>query len=239
MLKPVIILDTETLIAVNKPPGLLTIPDRFDQHLPTLKKFLETNYGKVWVVHRLDRDTSGLIIFAKDESTHKFLSQLFKEKTINKYYLGLVNGQLSEKKSMVDVPIGEHPSIKGKMVASKKGKPSITHYEVLQQFNAYSWVQFRIETGRTHQIRVHMQYLGHPVVCDEIYGTGNPILLSSLKKNYKLSKGEEAETPLLNRLGLHSWKLQFTDASGINQDLEAPPPKDLKALLQQLSKWKY
>ncbi len=237
MLKPEIIINTETFIAVNKPPGLLTIPDRYDHHLPSLKKFLENRYGRIWVVHRLDKETSGLIIFAKDEYTHKYLSQLFEERTIHKYYLGLVRGILPEKNSLVNVSIAEHSSIRGKMISAQKGKPSITHYEVLEQFNLYSWVQFRIETGRTHQIRVHMQYLGHPIVCDEIYGSGNPVLLSSLKKNFKLSKGVETETPLLNRLGLHSWKLQFADASGKIYQLEASLPKDLKALLQQLSKW--
>lgn len=238
MVKPEIILESDSFIAVNKPAGLLTVPDRYDQGLPSLKKILENKYEKIWIVHRLDRDTSGVIIFAKNEDTHKYLSHLFEERTIHKYYLGLVNGILAQKNSFVDMPIAEHPSVKGKMIATRKGKPSYTHYEVLEEFHSYSWVQFRIETGRTHQIRVHMQHVGHPIVCDDIYGSGQQIFLSSFKRNYKQSKSQESENPLLNRLALHSWKLEFLADDGTDYSLEAPVPKDLKALLKQLNKWK-
>ncbi|MDQ6815612.1 MAG: RNA pseudouridine synthase, partial [Bacteroidota bacterium] len=99
-----------------------------------------------------------------------------------------------------------------------------------------SWVQFQIHTGRTHQIRVHSKYIGNTVVCDELYGDGLPVLLSSIKRKFKLSKNELEERPLLNRLALHSSELKFTDAEGTRHELEAPLSKDLKALLQQLRK---
>ena len=131
--------------------------------------------------------------------------------------------------------IMEHPVKRGTMVINKKGKASITDYEVLESFRFFSWMKFQIHTGRTHQIRVHMQSLGHPIVCDEIYGDGKPVFLSSLKKNYHLSKNEEAERPILSRLALHSWKLKFI-LKEKEYDLEAELPKDLRALLQQLRK---
>jgi 23S rRNA pseudouridine1911/1915/1917 synthase len=107
----------------------------------------------------------------------------------------------------------------------------------LEQFRLYSWVQFQIHTGRTHQIRVHMQHIGHSIVCDDIYGDAKPVLLSSIKKNFKLAKIAEEEKPILSRLALHSFQLNFT-YNDTAYALEAPIPKDLRALLQQLKKWK-
>lgn len=124
------------------------------------------------------------------------------------------------------------------MTVHRNGKESLTDFEVLEDFKIFSWIQFRIHTGRTHQIRVHAKHIGHPVVCDELYGDGNPVLLSSLKHKFKLSKNELEERPLLHRLALHAKNLNFTNTNGELIKLEAPLPKDLKALLQQLRKWK-
>src|SRR5690606_26285112 len=99
-------------------------------------------------------------------------------------------------------------------------------------------MQFQIFTGRTHQIRVHMKHAGHPIVCDPLYGNGQPFFLSSIKKNFRLSKDEEEERPIINRLALHASSLQFTGEDGKEYLLEAPVPKDLKAALQQLRKLK-
>ncbi len=237
MAKPAfeIIVENDHFIAVNKPAGLLSIPDREGKE-PSLKQMLIRQYGQIFTVHRLDRDTSGIIVFAKDEDTHKYLSGAFEERNVEKYYLGLVKGVLPEKKKTIDVPIMEHPGKKGVMVPHKKGKPSVTDYEVVEEFGKFSLLQFRIHTGRTHQIRVHMQYIGHPIVCDELYGDASPIRVSDFKRDFKLSKYEEEERPILARLGLHAEKLAFTDSYGHAYSLQADPPKDMRALLQQLRK---
>ena len=232
-----IIYEDEDLIALNKPSGLLSIPDREGKDI-SLKKILIEKYGNIFTVHRLDKDTSGLIVFAKNETTHKLLSKQFEERQTEKIYLGLVIGSLADKKGSVDVLISEHPAKKGLMTVYKKGKESLTDYEVLEDFKIFSWVQFQIHTGRTHQIRVHAKHIGHPVVCDELYGDGKPILLSTLKHKFKLSKNELEERPILNRLALHALSLQFTSTKGEKIKLEAPLPKDLRALLQQLRKLK-
>ncbi len=231
-----IIFENDQFVVVNKPSGLLSVPDRIGKDI-SLKMLLKEKYGEIFTVHRLDRDTSGLIVFAKDETTHKQLSQLFEGREVEKYYQGLVYGSLMNEKGMIDAPIMEHPTKLGLMIIDQKGKKSLTDYEVLENFKSFSWLQFQIHTGRTHQIRVHMKHLGNSIVCDEIYGDPKPILLSSIKRHFKLSKKEEEERPILSRLALHSYQLKFI-LNDQSFAFEAPIPKDLRALLQQLRKLK-
>ncbi len=230
-----IIFDNENFIAINKPAGLLSIPDR-TQSEPSLKDILINKYGNIFTVHRIDKDTSGIIVFAKNEATHKFLSQAFEERRVEKFYQGIVHGTPSSLKGTIDAPISEHLIQKGVMVIHRNGKPSVTDYEVIEAYKSFSLLQFQLHTGRTHQIRVHCKNIGHPLACDELYGNGKPILLSSLKKKYKLSKHEEEEKPMLNRLALHSYCLKFSDAAGKPFNLIAALPKDIRAVLQQLKK---
>lgn len=229
------ILETTDFVAINKPSGLLSIPDREGKDI-SLKQLLKHKYGDIFTVHRLDKDTSGLIVFAKNEIWHKHLSQQFENRETKKIYNGLVIGSPFQTAGVINEPIAEHPVKKGLMVVNKKGKESITEYETLQKFKLFTWMQFRILTGRTHQIRVHMKFLGHPIVCDDLYGDGKPIFISQLKSRYKLSKSEDEERPLLNRLALHSSQLSFKGIDGQAYNLEAPLPKDLKATLNQLNK---
>ena len=232
---PEIVFENDLFVAVNKPAGLLSIPDR-EQTQTSLKDILLEKYGAIFTVHRLDRDTSGIIIFAKTEAAHKYFSLLFEGREIEKYYMGLVHGIPSPKKGTIDAPIAEHGVQKGFYIVHQRGKPSITDYEVMEENKMFSLVQFQLHTGRTHQIRVHCKNIGHPLACDELYGDGKPVLLSSIKKKYKLSKHDEEERPMLNRLALHSYRLKFTDADGKVIDLKAELPKDIRALLKQLQK---
>lgn len=229
-----IIFENEYFVAVNKPSGVLSIPDR-NQSAPSLKDMLQQRYGEIFTVHRLDRDTSGLIIFAKDAATHKLLSEKFMTRDMQKFYLGLINGELYPESGVVDAAITEHPAKNGKMMVHQKGKPSVTEYETIEKFRSFSLVKFKILTGRTHQIRVHTQYLGSSIVCDALYGDGKPVYISQIKRNYRLSKTELEERPILNRLALHSSELIF-DLNNDSYSLEASIPKDLRALLQQLRK---
>jgi 23S rRNA pseudouridine1911/1915/1917 synthase len=234
MMKYEVIFENDYMIALNKSSGLLSIPDREGKEI-SLKQLLQEKYGEIFTVHRLDKATSGVIVFAKDESTHKQLSQLFENRETEKIYYGLVHGSVSPTNGKIEEPIAQHPSGNGKMLIHIKGKPSLTEYEVLEDFKRFTWVKFKILTGRTHQIRVHAQFMGHSIVCDELYGDGQPFFLSSIKKKYNLSKSELEERPILSRLALHSASLQF-NLNNTNYFFEAPVPKDLKALLQQLRK---
>jgi 23S rRNA pseudouridine955/2504/2580 synthase/23S rRNA pseudouridine1911/1915/1917 synthase len=229
-----IIYENDQFVAINKPAGMLSIPDRKQSEL-SLKDLLKEKYGNIYTVHRLDKGTSGVIVFAKNEASHKQLSQLFEGRDVTKHYLGLVHGMVTPPAGIIEAPIAEHPAKNGKMITHAKGKPSVTEYEVLESFKLFSWVKFQIYTGRTHQIRVHMQHIGNSIVCDDLYGDPTPVLLSTIKRNYKLSKREEEERPMLSRLALHSALLAF-ELDGESFSFEAEIPKDLKALLQQLRK---
>lgn len=232
-----VIAETADWIAINKPSGLLSIPDR-TQSEPSLKDLLAEKYGKIWVVHRLDQPTSGLILFAKNENTHQYLSRQFEARKVEKFYIGLVIGSPLEKTGTINAGIMEHPVKKGTYLINAKGKESLTTYEVLGHYGRYTRMRFQIHTGRTHQIRVHLKNIGHPILCDDIYGDGSPLLLSSVKgKKFKLSKTTEEERPILQRLALHAHTLEFTDTDGKLIQLEAELSKDLQATFKQLEKW--
>jgi len=227
--------EDENLVALNKPSGLLSIPARDGKEV-SLKQILKEHYGEIFTVHRLDKDTSGVIVFAKNAEAHKELSTLFEGRETEKIYNGLVLGKPLHASGVINEPIAEHPVKRGLMTVYRKGKESITEYELEDSFKFFSWMKFRILTGRTHQIRVHMKHLGNPIVCDELYGDGKPVLISSIKKKaYNLAKTEEAERPILSRLALHASSLKFA-LNKKQYSLEAPLPKDLRALLQQLQK---
>lgn len=230
-----IVFQNDDLVAINKPAGLLTIPDREGKDI-SLKALLKEKFGAVYTVHRLDRDTSGMVVFALTEAMHKHLSLQFEGRETTKIYNGLVIGKPAETEGVINEPIAEHPNKKGMMVVWRKGKESITEYKVIESYRLFSWMEFRILTGRTHQIRVHMKHLGHPVVCDALYGDGKPVFISGLKSKYNLSKTDDEERPILARLALHSAQLCFKGMEGEAFDLQAPLPKDLRATLNQLGK---
>jgi 23S rRNA pseudouridine1911/1915/1917 synthase len=232
-----IIFQNDDFVAINKPSGLLSIPDREGKDV-SLKTVLKINFGEIFTVHRLDRDTSGIVVFALNEQWHKHLSQQFETRETSKIYNGLVLGKPVEGEGVIDEPISEHPVKKGLMTVYRKGKESITEYKVLESYRLYSWMEFKILTGRTHQIRVHMKHLGHPIVCDDMYGDGKPVFISQIKSKFKLSQNELEERPILNRLALHSSKLSFKGLNGELVELEAPLPKDLRATINQLGKGK-
>ncbi len=230
-----IIFENDDLVAVNKPGGMLTIPDR-EQTEKSLKEYLTDKYGNIYTVHRLDKDTGGLVIFAKTEEAHKFLCRIFEERRVQKFYLGVVIGAPAEKSGLIDAPIAEHGTRKGVMTVNRNGKPSQTGYEVLDENRHFSLVSFRLFTGRTHQIRVHCKNIGHPLACDPLYGDGKPIFLSSVKKSFKLGKHDEEERPMISRLALHSYKLIFTDMHEKEISLTTDGPKEFLALMKQLKK---
>lgn len=230
-----ILMEDEDVLVVDKPAGWLSIPDRFDKEIPNLQASLTEYRGKVFVCHRLDRDTSGLIVFAKNEEAHKKIQDQFENREVDKIYLAIVQGVLPLEEGRIELGISRHPSGK-KMMVDEKGKNAISYFRQVHDWVDYSLVQLKIETGRTHQIRVHMAELHCPLLCDKLYGHGGDFFLSSIKKKYKYSN-EREERPLLSRVALHAEKLSFTHpTSGDRVSLESPIPKDLRATINQLKK---
>ncbi len=237
-MKPNIIFEDDHIVVVNKPADLLTIPDRFDATKPSLYGALNQIYGKVFIVHRLDRETSGIIIFAKTEDAHRHLSIQFEKHETAKIYLALLDGVLHQDEGEINKPIAPHSSVAGKMVVAKRGKDSLTLYKVIEKYKHFTLVEANIKTGRTHQIRVHFQSIGYPLAVDALYGRKQAIFLSEIKSNrFKIGKFED-ERPIMNRTTLHSFKLEFQHPFTLEtMCLEAPMPKDFSALLSQLKKW--
>lgn len=230
-----VLFENDDFVAVNKPAGMLTIPDRHDESLPSLYSILSKKFEKIFIVHRLDKFTSGVVVFAKNAETHQYLSGLFQNRKIEKEYIGFVAGKPAQTSGQIEAAIVEHPYKKGEMTISKRGKASLTEYEVIEQFNFCALVKFRIHSGRTHQIRVHSKYIGHPLLSDSVYGTSDSILLSSFKKKFHSSKKDEEERPLINRTALHAAAIEFSK-NGEQYSITAPLPKDMSALLNQLQK---
>ena len=232
-----ILYEDDELLIVNKPSGLLTIPDRYRKDIPNLLDQLKQSRPNLFVVHRLDKGTSGLICFAKNENAHKLMNDLFESRQIDKYYVALVKGVPSHQKGLIDA--GLSPLAKGGMkVDMKRGKPSVTEYEVLETFGRYTFLQAKILTGRMHQIRVHMKYIGHPLLVDELYASNTEFYLSEVKRKKFNLKKDTVERPILTRVPLHAQRLKFIHPITAEQlEISCPLPKDIQAVLNQFRKW--
>jgi len=187
-----IIYEDDQLIAVCKPAGVLTIPDRFRDDIPNVKDQLLKLHDEVFTVHRLDKFTSGVVLFAKDAASHAHLSQQWMDRTPEKYYIAVVDGVPALESGQVDLPLAESMTRRGKMVVNPRGKESVTLFKITESYERYSLLYLKILTGRMHQIRVHMAEMGHPLIVDELYGRRTEFFLSELKgRKYKIAKYEE------------------------------------------------
>lgn len=228
----------EALLVVNKPAGLLAIPGGQDGE-PHLAEVLGPAYGPLWIVHRLDRDTSGVIALARTSSAHRALNTEFEEHRVRKVYHALVVGDPAWDERTVELPLIPDGDRRHRTVvapaggASRRSKPSSTHFRVMERFGAYALVEARPTTGRTHQIRAHLAASELPIAADELYGGGTGLFLSALKPGYR--PGARPERPLLGRVGLHASSIEFLHPqSQETQRFVAPHPKDLAAALRQL-----
>lgn len=221
-----IVYEDENMLVVNKPSGMLTHPTTLERE-GTLVNALLYKYGenlsdingyfRRGILHRLDRNTSGLLMVAKNNEAHKFLANQIKEKTAIRKYLAFAKGSIKDEYGVINLPIGRHPKATNKMAVVEGGKASITEYKVLKRFRDCTYLELTLKTGRTHQIRVHLSHLKHPVLNDSLYGGGQ----------FKVKTQEQV---------LQAYKLTFTKPNPRDIiELEIEPDEKIKKVLNYLN----
>ena len=221
-----ILYEDSDVIVVNKPKGMVVHPAEGHYNgtlvnalLWHCKDSLSGINGvlRPGIVHRIDMNTTGSLIVCKNDNSHRKIAEQIKNHTVNRIYVGIVHGNLKEEEGTINAPIGRSKNDRKKMAISLEGKEAITHYKVLKRLNGYTYVEFKLETGRTHQIRVHMASIHHPLLGDDVYGPSKcPI------------KGLDGQC-------LHAWKIGFVHPSSEKYlEYEAPIPEYMRELLTKL-----
>lgn len=236
---PVILFEDDAIIAYDKPAGLLIAPDRWNRNAPNLMDWVHRKGSPDWYnVHRLDRDTSGVLLCAKNKAALDRLSEAFEKREVKKQYLALVAGTPREEAFTVRLKIAPDPQYPGRVRAHRSyGKPAETQFAVARRWQRYALIQARPLTGRTHQIRVHLAAVGLPLIADPFYGDGHALLLSSMKKGYR-QKAHRPEIPLMGRTALHAERLELEHpVTGEPMVIEAPLPKDFQVAFKYLDRY--
>lgn len=230
--------EDEALIALNKPGRLPVIPERWHPDWPCLKSIAAGQLGaRVWVVHRLDAGTSGVVVLAKTAEAHRDLCEQFTHRRVEKIYLAIASGRIEAEEQTVQLPLAPHPKKPGVTIVQAGGKPAATTLRVIERFHGFTLVEARPQTGRQHQIRVHLQAIGHPLLVDHLYAKTGAFFLSAIKPGYRAKAGEQ-EQPLIQRLTLHASALRFVHPLRAEFfTLHAPFPKDFGAVLAGLRKY--
>ena len=226
-----IVYEDSDIIVVNKPNGMVVHPANGNPNGTLVNALLYHCKGSLsgingelrpGIVHRIDKDTSGLLVVAKSDEVHRILASQLEKHLITREYHALVNGGFSADAGCVDLPIGRSTRDRKKMAVSDKGKRAVTHYEVIERFGPISYIKLNLETGRTHQIRVHMSHIGHPLLGDITYGGGN-------------TRFEKEHADLLNGQCLHARKLSFKHPkTGDYMEFECPLPDEFTKLIKIL-----
>ncbi len=231
--KDLILFEDNDFIVINKPSGISTLDERKDDFAPSILRMAQDYSEDAQVGHRLDKETTGALVIAKNPEAYRHISMQFEHRETAKRYHAVVEGMHDWDGIMVNLPI--HPLKDGKVIIDRqKGKHAETWFRTLQVFKGYTLVECLPITGRMHQIRIHLTCLKAPIVCDEMYG-GEMIFLSDLKKKFNLKK-ETEELPLMRRVALHAYSLTFHLLNGEVKDVVAPYPKDFAVLVKQLDK---
>lgn len=233
----------DSLLAVNKPAGLAALPDGYDARAPHLKTLLEPEYGRLWIVHRLDRDTSGVILLARTSQAHRALNSQFEDRQARKHYHALVCGCPEWETKTTHLALRADGDRRHRTVVdARQGKPAASEFRVVEQFRAaapligLSLMEAVPFTGRTHQIRAHLAALNLPILGDRLYGGAAALYLSMLKPGFR--PGTTSEPALIQRCALHAESLEIIHPeTGQILRLQARYPKDFNAALRMLRRY--
>lgn len=232
-----VLFSDDNMVVLNKRSGLLIAADRYNPDEPRLDLIAQEEFGRLYAVHRIDKDTSGLIIYARTPEAQRNLSMQFENREVHKTYHALVYGHPLWQDLHVDLPLKPDGDARHRTVVDKRfGKKSTTDFKLFGVCGNFSWIEAKPLTGRTHQIRVHLAANGLSIVCDPLYsGNQKPLRLSDIKRNWH---GDvEEERPLLSRLALHAYKIEVKHpVTGEAMTFTAPYPKDMEATRKQLAK---
>ncbi len=219
-----VLYEDKDILAIDKPAGILVHPDQRSEEETIFDLFVK-KYPKLEIVHRLDKDTSGVFLLAKNKEAHEFLKKQFQSREIKKTYYAIVSGNVKKDHDTIDKPIGRSPSDFRRRLAGRGARgemrEAVTEYKVLKKFKAkaeevFSILEIHPKTGRTHQIRVHMKYINHPIVGDSLYDPKGPKI-----------KG-------LGRLALHAGAIEFKDLKGRTIKIESPIPKEFDKIIGKI-----
>lgn len=231
--------EDDSIIVIDKPANWSSLPDRFDESKQNIFTSLKSYREEVMMVHRLDRDTSGVMILAKNPEAHKLLNGQFETRKVQKVYHAFVEGCPLDVSFTVDAAIAASSVNRGQVHIAKSGKDSITEFQLIERWKSFSLLECRPLTGRLHQIRIHLQHAGHALMIDTKYGSRSAFKISEIKnrKKFNIKKNTE-ERALVSRQTLHAKSLTFTHPETKERmTIAADYPKDLRALKNQLTKW--
>lgn len=228
-----VVYEDDSIIVINKASGMVVHPANGNESGTLVNALLFHCKGSLsgingvirpGIVHRIDKDTSGLLVVAKTDEAHVFLSSLLKDHGIKRVYHAILSGHLKEARGTVNAPIARHPVDRKKMAVVKGGKKAVTHYTVIEEYPSFTYAKMELETGRTHQIRVHMSHIGHPIIGDTVYGGGK-------------TPFEKSNASLLDGQILHAKELSFPHPkTGEMMHFECELPDNFKELLNRLEK---